>query len=100
MLRFIVGWYLFKNNMIETIEENETEKQVEVLNWEENFSLFCAINKEIEFFTEQIKYNAAAATYDDISLKFWNERLTRLVSVKAKLRKGVQLNTSTIKFFS
>jgi len=100
MLRFIVGLYLFINNMIETIEENETEKQVELLNWEENFSLFCAINKEIEFFTEQVDYNAAAATYNASSLKFWNERLTRLVSVKAKLRKGVQLNTSTIKFFS
>lgn len=86
--------------MIETIEENETEKQVELLNWEENFSLFCAINKEIEFFTEQIDYNAAAATYNDISLKFWNERLTRLVSVKAKLRKGFQVDTSTIKYFS
>jgi hypothetical protein len=86
--------------MIETIEENETETQVELLNWEENFSLFCAINKEIEFFTEQINYNAAAATYNDISLKFWNERLTRLVSVKAKLRKGIQVDTSTIKYFS
>ena len=86
--------------MIETIEENETEKQVELLNWEENFSLFCAINKEIEFLTEQVDYNAAAATYNLQSLKFWNERLSRLVSVKAKLRKGVQLNTSTIKFFS
>lgn len=84
--------------MIETIEENETEKQVELLNWEENFSLFCAINKEIEFFTEQINYNTA--NYNDISLKFWNERLTRLTSVKAKLRKGFQVDTSTIKYFS
>ena len=86
--------------MIETIEENETEKQVELLNWEENFSLFCAINKEIAIFTEQVDYNAAAATYNLQSLKFWNERLSRLVSAKAKLRNGVQLNTSTIKFFS
>lgn len=86
--------------MIETIEENETEKQVELLNWEENFSLFCAINKEIAYFTEQVDYNAAAATYNDSNLKFWNERLSRLTSAKAKLRNGVQLNTSTIKFFS
>ena len=100
MLRFIVGWYLFKNNMIETIEENETEKQVELLNWEENFSLFCAINKEIEFFTEQVDRYSAAATYNLQSLEFWNERLSRLVSAKTKLRNGVQLNTSTIKFFS
>ena len=86
--------------MIETIEENETEKQVELLNWEENFSLFCAINKDIQFFTEQVDYYSAAATYNDSNLKFWNERLSRLTSAKAKLRNGVQLNTSTIKFFS
>ena len=86
--------------MIETIEENETEKQVELLNWEENFSLFCAINKDIQFFTEQVDYYSAAATYNDSNLKFWNERLSRLVSAKTKLRNGVQLNTSTIKFFS
>ena len=86
--------------MIETIEENETETQVEVLNWEENFSLFCAINKDIQLFTEQVDYYSAAATYNDSNLKFWNERLSRLVSAKTKLRNGVQLNTSTIKFFS
>ena len=86
--------------MIETIEDNETETQPEFLNWEESFGLFCSINRDIEFMTEQVNYYSAAATYNPQSLEFWNERLSRLVSAKAKLRKGIQLNTSTIKFFS
>ena len=86
--------------MIETIEENETETQVEFLDWDESFGLFCSINKDIEFMTGRVDYYSAAATYNPQSLEFWNERLSRLVSAKAKLRKGIQLNTSTIKFFS
>ena len=86
--------------MIETIEENETATQVEFLDWDESFGLFCSINKEIEFMTGRVDYYSAAATYNPQSLEFWNERLSRLVSAKAKLRKGIQLNTSTIKFFS
>ena len=35
--------------MIETIEENETATQVEFLDWDESFGLFCSINKDIEF---------------------------------------------------
>jgi len=86
--------------MIETIEENETATQVEFLDWDESFGLFCSINKDIEFMTGRVDYYSAAATYNPQSLEFWNERLSRLVSAKAKLRKGIQLNTSTIKFFS
>ena len=86
--------------MIETIEENETEKQVEFLNWEESFSLFCSINRDIEFMTQQVDYYSAAATYNASSLEFWNDRLSRLTSAKAKLQKGIPLNTSTIKYFS
>ena len=86
--------------MIETIEENETATQVEFLDWDESFGLFCSINKDIEFMTGRVDYYCAAATYNPQSLEFWNERLSRLVSAKAKLRKGIQLNTSTIKFFS
>ena len=86
--------------MIETIEDNETETQVEFLDWDESFGLFCSINKDIEFMTGRVDYYSAAATYNPQSLEFWNERLSRLVSAKAKLRKGIQLNTSTIKFFS
>ena len=86
--------------MIETIEENETATQVEFLDWDESFGLFCSINKDIEFMTGRVDYYSATATYNPQSLEFWNERLSRLVSAKAKLRKGIQLNTSTIKFFS
>ena len=85
--------------MIETIE-NETETQIEYLDWDESFGLFCSINKDIEFMTGRVNYYSAAATYNPESLEFWNERLTRLLSVKNKLRKGVQVNTSTIKYFS
>ena len=86
--------------MIETIEENVTATQVEFLDWDESFGLFCSINKDIEFMTGRVDYYSATATYNPQSLEFWNERLSRLVSAKAKLRKGIQLNTSTIKFFS
>jgi hypothetical protein len=86
--------------MIETIENEETETQVEFLNWDESFGLFCSINKDIEFMTSRVNYYSAAATYNPQSLEFWNERLTRLVSAKNKLRNGVQVNTSTIKYFS
>ena len=86
--------------MIETIEENETATQVEFLDWDESFGLFCSINKDIEFMTGRVDYYSAAATYNPQSLEFWNERLSRLVSAKAKLRKGIPLNTSTIKYFS
>jgi hypothetical protein len=86
--------------MIETIEENETETQVEYLDWDESFGLFCSINKDIEFLTARVNYYSATATYNPESLEFWNERLTRLLSAKNKLRKGVQVNTSTIKYFS
>ena len=86
--------------MIETIEENETETQPEFLNWEESFSLFCSINRDIEFMTQQVDYYSAAATHNVSSLDFWNDRLSRLLSAKAKLRKGIPLNTSTIKYFS
>ena len=86
--------------MIETIEDNETETQVEFLDWDESFGLFCSINKDIEFMTGRVDYYSAAATYNPQSLEFWNERLSRLVSAKAKLRKGIPLNTSTIKYFS
>jgi hypothetical protein len=86
--------------MIQTIEDNETETQVEYLDWDESFGLFCSINKDIEFLTGRVNYYSATATYNPESLEFWNERLTRLVSVKNKLRKGVQVNTSTIKYFS
>jgi hypothetical protein len=85
--------------MIETIE-NETETQVEYLDWDESFGLFCSINKDIEFMTSRVNYYTAVATFNRESLEFWNERLTRLVSAKAKLRNGVQVNTSTIKYFS
>jgi len=85
--------------MIETIEK-ETETQVEYLDWDESVGLFCSINKDIEFLTGRVNYYSATATYNLESLEFWNERLTRLVSVKNKLRKGVQVNTSTIKYFS
>lgn len=85
--------------MIETIE-NETETQIEYLDWDESFGLFCSINKDIEFMTSRVNYYAAVATFNHESLEFWNERLTRLVSAKAKLRNGVQVNTSTIKYFS
>ena len=84
--------------MIETIEENETETQPEFLNWEESFSLLCSINMDIEFMTEQVNYYSA--THNASSLEFWNDRLSRLVSAKAKLQKGIPLNTSTIKYFS
>jgi hypothetical protein len=84
--------------MIETIE-NETETQIEYLDWDESFGLFCSINKDIEFLTGQVNYYSATATYNPESLEFWNERLTRLLSAKNKLRKGVQVNTSTIKYF-
>ena len=86
--------------MIETIENEETETQIEYLDWDESFGLFCSINKDIEFLTGRVNYYSATATYNPESLEFWNERLTRLVSVKNKLRKGVQVNTSTIKYFS
>ena len=86
--------------MIETIEDNETETQVEFLDWDESFGLFCSINKDIEFMTGRVDYYSAAATYNPQSLEFWNERLSRLVSAKAKLQKGIPLNTSTIKYFS
>ena len=86
--------------MIETIEDNETETQPEFLNWEESFSLFCSINRDIEFMTQQVDYYSAAATYNASSLEFWNDRLSRLTSAKAKLQKGIPLNTSTIKYFS
>ncbi len=85
--------------MIETIE-NETETQPEFLDWDESFGLFCSINKDIEFMTSRVNYYTAVATFNRESLEFWNERLTRLVSAKAKLRNGVQVNTSTIKYFS
>lgn len=86
--------------MIETIEENETETQPEFLNWDESFALFCSINMDIEFMTEQVNYYSATATHNASSLEFWNDRLSRLVSAKAKLQKGIPLNTSTIKYFS
>ena len=86
--------------MFETIEDNETETQPEFLNWEESFSLFCSINRDIEFMTEQVNYYSAAATYNASSLEFWNDRLSRLVSAKTKLKNGIPLNTSTIKYFS
>ena len=86
--------------MIETIEENETETQPEFLDWDESFGLFCSINKDIEFMTGRVDYYSATATHNASSLEFWNERLCRLVSAKAKLRKGIPLNTSTIKYFS
>ena len=86
--------------MIETIEENETETQVEFLDWDESFGLFCSINKDIEFMTGRVDYYSAAATYNPQSLEFWNERLSRLLSAKAKLQKGIALNPSTIKYFS
>jgi len=86
--------------MIETIEENETETQPEFLNWDESFALFCSINRDIEFMTEQVNYYSATATHNASSLEFWNDRLSRLVSAKAKLQKGIPLNTSTIKYFS
>lgn len=86
--------------MFETIEENETETKPEFLNWEESFSLFCSINRDIEFMTEQVNYYSATATHNASSLEFWNDRLSRLVSAKAKLQKGIPLNTSTIKYFS
>ena len=54
----------------------------------------------IEFMTSRVNYYSAVATFNRESLEFWNERLTRLVSAKAKLRNGVQVNTSTIKYFS
>jgi len=86
--------------MIKTIEDNETETQPEFLNWEESFSLFCAINKDIEFLTEQVNYYSAAASHNANSLEFWNSRLSHLVSAKAKLKKGILLNTPMIKYFS
>jgi hypothetical protein len=86
--------------MIETIENEETETQIEYLDWDESFGLFCSINKDIEFMTGRVNYYSATATYNPESLEFWNERLTRLLSAKNKLRKGVQVNTSTIKYFS
>ena len=86
--------------MIETIENEETETQIEYLDWDESFGLFCSINKDIEFMTSRVNYYTAVATFNRESLEFWNERLTRLVSAKAKLRNGVQVNTSTIKYFS
>ena len=86
--------------MIETIEENETATQVEFLDWDESFGLFCSINKDIEFMTGRVDYYSAAATHNPQSLEFWNERLSRLLSAKAKLQKGIPLNTSTIKYFS
>jgi len=86
--------------MIQTIEDNETETQVEYLNWDESFGLFCAINKDIEFLTARVNYHSAAATYDADSVKFWSERLSDLLSAKAKLQKGVQVNVITIKYFS
>ena len=95
---FTVGSHLFINDM--TINEDTETQQVEFLNWEENFAVFCSINKDIRFFTERVDYYGAAATFNRESLEFWNERLTRLVSAKAKLRNGVQVNTSTIKYFS
>ena len=86
--------------MIETIEDNQTETQPEFLNWEESFGLFCSINKDIEFLTEMVNHHSTTATHSASSLEFWNDRLSRLVSAKAKLRKGIPLSTSTIKFFS
>ena len=86
--------------MIETIEDNEPETQVEFLDWDESFGLFCSINKDIEFMTGRVDYYSATATHNASSLEFWNERLSRLISAKAKLRKGIPLNTSTIKYFS
>lgn len=86
--------------MIETIEENETETQPEFLNWDESFALFCSINRDIEFMTEQVNYYSATATHNASSLEFWNDRLSRLVSAKTKLKNGIPLNTSTIKYFS
>lgn len=86
--------------MIETIEENETETQPEFLNWDESFALFCSINRDIEFMTEQVNYYSATATHNASSLEFWNDRLSRLVSAKTKLKNGILLNTSTIKYFS
>ena len=86
--------------MIETIEENETATQVEFLDWDESFGLFCSINKDIEFMTGRVDYYSAAATHNATSLEYWNDRLSRLTSAKAKLQKGIPLNTSTIKYFS
>lgn len=86
--------------MNETIEENETETQPEFLNWDESFALFCSINRDIEFMTEQVNYYSATATHNASSLEFWNDRLSRLVSAKTKLKNGIPLNTSTIKYFS
>ena len=86
--------------MIETIEDNEPETQVEFLDWDESFGLFCSINKDIEFMTGRVDYYSATATHNASSLEFWNDRLSRLTSAKAKLQKGIPLNTSTIKYFS
>lgn len=86
--------------MNETIEENETETQPEFLNWDESFALFCSINRDIEFMTEQVNYYSATATHNASSLEFWNDRLSRLLSAKTKLKNGIPLNTSTIKYFS
>lgn len=86
--------------MNETIEENETETQPEFLNWDESFALFCSINRDIEFMTEQVNYYSATATHSASSLEFWNDRLSRLLSAKTKLKNGIPLNTSTIKYFS
>lgn len=86
--------------MNETIEENETETQPEFLNWDESFALFCSINRDIEFMTKQVNYYSATATHNASSLEFWNDRLSRLLSAKTKLKNGIPLNTSTIKYFS
>jgi hypothetical protein len=98
VLMFTVGSHLFINDM--TINEDTETQQVEFLNWEENFAVFCSINKDIRFFTERVDYYGAAATFNRESLIFWNERLACLISAKSKIRKGIQLSTSTIKFFS
>jgi hypothetical protein len=90
---FTVGSHLFKNNMIDTIENEETETPSTMLSYDETFALFSAISQDITLMTERVDFYKQRHDHLSIeSLEFWSVRLDKLVSVRQKLKTGFQIN--------